>query len=63
MHYARAFHLFGWLLALGGLAYIILGIVGLASGGALNWSPLVLGLVAVVVGTAVLRWARRALIP
>ena len=62
MRYAPAFRLFGWLLTLGGLAYIILGLAGLAGGG-INWSPLVLGLIAVVVGTAVLRWARRALTP
>ena len=63
MRYARGFRLAGWLLTLGGIAYIALGAAGLANGTAPTWPPFLLGLIAIVVGTALVRWSRRNLTP
>lgn len=58
-HYGTAFRFLGWLLTAAGIVYLLLGGRGLLHGTALSWPLTVLGLVAVVVGTSVLRWVRR----
>ena len=56
----RATAVFGWLLLLAGVAYLVVG-----GRGALVQTPgsfprVVVGLVAVVVGSSIVGWARRA---
>lgn len=59
----RAFRAVGWLFCVGGLVYLYLGGRGLMDGSAVSRPMLILGLIAIVVGTALLRWARRNLVP
>jgi hypothetical protein len=56
--FGRAFLAAGWLLTIGGVLYVALGLRALRTGG-VAWPSLPLGLVAVVVGSSVIRWARR----
>ena len=63
MHYPTAFRIAGWLLIVAGVAYLVLGLAEQARGGTAPWSFIVLGLIGIVVGSAVLRWARRKLQP
>jgi hypothetical protein len=50
----------GWLLTLVGLVALVAGGRGYISGAAVRPAWVLGGLIAVVVGTALLRWARRA---
>jgi hypothetical protein len=50
----------GWLFLLGGIAYVLLGTYGVLSATPGSFPRVVAGLVAVVVGSAVLRWAERS---
>ena len=52
--------LFGWLLLLAGIAYILLGAYGTMAETPGSLPRVVVGLVAVVAGSSVVRWARRA---
>jgi hypothetical protein len=63
MRYARGFRLAGWLLTLAGIAYVALGASDLANRRGSTWPAFLLGLVAIVVGTALIRWSRRNLTP
>ena len=58
--FGRAFLFVGWLLTIGGVLYVALGLRALRTGGGNSSALLLLGLVAVVVGSSVIRWARRA---
>jgi xanthosine utilization system XapX-like protein len=57
--FGRAFLVIGWLLSIGGVVYVVLGLRGV--GGVEGASPALLltGLVAVVVGSSLIRWVRR----
>ncbi|HEU4698929.1 MAG TPA: hypothetical protein VFS40_07110 [Gemmatimonadales bacterium] len=63
MRYSRAFVFFGWAFTVFGLVYLWFGGRGLLEGGPVSWSLAGIGLVAVVVGTALVRWGRRQLRP
>jgi hypothetical protein len=52
--------LFGWLLLLAGIVYILLGAYGTMAEAPGSLPRVVIGLVAVVAGSSVVRWARRA---
>jgi xanthosine utilization system XapX-like protein len=58
--FGRATASFGWILIIVGIAYVTLGIrdaLGRVPG---SLARIVVGLVAVVVGSSIVRWARRA---
>ena len=59
LRFPRAFLFIGWLLTIGGVLYIALGLRAMRTGEAGLTPLLLIGLVAVVVGTSVIRWARR----
>ena len=63
LKYARAFRAAGWLITAGGAIYLYLGLEGLAGGGRVSAPLVILGLIAIVVGTALVRWGTRKLIP
>jgi len=63
MAFASAFRIVGWLLTGGGIVYLALGLRGAIARPPEGGSFLLLGVVAVVVGTALIRWARRNLQP
>ena len=63
MRYPRAFRIAGWLITVAGIIYLILGAIGLPRGTGGSWSYLVIGLIGVVVGSSLVRWARRNLQP
>ena len=63
MPFASAFSILGWLFTIGGVVYLALGIRGAIVGTPVGGSFLLLGVVAVVVGTALIRWGRRNLLP
>ena len=63
MAFAAAFRILGWLLTLGGIIYLAFGVRATVTGAPVSGSFLLLGVVAVVVGTALIRWARRNLQP
>jgi xanthosine utilization system XapX-like protein len=50
---------FGWLLLLAGIVYILLGAYGTMAEAPGSLPRVVVGLVAVVVGSSVVRWAKR----
>jgi len=50
----------GWLLLLAGIGYVLYGTYGALSATAGSLPRVVTGLVAVVVGSAVLRWVQRS---
>ena len=52
--------LFGWLLLLAGIVYILLGAHATMAAAPGSLPRVVVGLVAVVAGSSVLRWAKRA---
>ena len=51
---------FGWLLILVGIAYLALGVRDALGGIPGSLARMIVGLVAVVVGSSIVRWARRA---
>jgi hypothetical protein len=63
LRFARAFRAVGWLLSAGGVVYLYLGLRGLAGGGSVSAPLVILGLIAIVVGTALVRWGTRKLTP
>ena len=50
----------GWILILAGIVYVVLGGRGAVAGIPGSLPRVVVGLVGVVVGSAIVRWARRA---
>ena len=63
MAFASAFRILGWVFTIGGVAYLAFGLRGALAGAADGASFLLVGVVAVVVGTALIRWGRRNLQP
>lgn len=63
IRYARAFRAIGWLITAGGAVYLYFGVRGVAGGGTVSAPLVILGLVAIVVGTALVRWGTRKLMP
>jgi hypothetical protein len=59
LHYGRGFAAFGWLLSLGGAAYLVAGLVGLVRGREPAWALAIIGLVALGTGLWIIRWTRR----
>lgn len=51
---------FGWLLFLVGIGYLAIGVRDALGGIAGSLPRMLVGLVAVVVGSSIVRWARRA---
>jgi hypothetical protein len=51
---------FGWLLLLVGIGYLALGFRGALGGIPGSLPRMLVGLIAVVVGSSIVRWARRA---
>ena len=63
LRHARAFRAVGWLITAGGAVYLFLGVRELAGGGPISAPFAILGLIAIVVGTALVRWGTRKLVP
>jgi xanthosine utilization system XapX-like protein len=59
-HFSRATAGFGWILVILGIAYVALGIRDALGGTPGSLARILVGLVAVVVGSSIVRWARRA---
>lgn len=58
--FGRAFLVLGWVLVSGGIAYLLLGLRGAAGVEGASPALVLIGLVAVVVGSSLVRWVRRA---
>ena len=58
--FGKATAVFGWLLILVGIGYLALGFRDVLGGISGSLARMLVGLVAVVVGSSVVRWARRA---
>jgi xanthosine utilization system XapX-like protein len=58
--FGRAFLALGWLLTAAGVIYVVLGVRDLAGVPGASPALVLIGLAAVVVGTSVIRWVRRA---
>jgi hypothetical protein len=57
--FGKATAVFGWLLTLVGIAYLAIGIRDALGGIPGSLPRMLVGLVAVVVGSSIVRWARR----
>jgi hypothetical protein len=60
IRFGKATAAFGWLLTLVGIAYLAIGVRGALAGIAGSLPRMLVGLVAVVIGSSIVRWARRA---
>jgi hypothetical protein len=58
--FGKATAVFGWLLILVGIGYLALGFRDALGGIPGSLARMLVGLVAVVVGSSIVRWARRA---
>ncbi len=58
--FGKATAAFGWLLVVVGIAYVALGVRDSFGGVPGYLARILVGLVAVVVGSSIVRWARRA---
>jgi hypothetical protein len=58
--FGKATAAFGWLLTLVGIAYLAIGVRDAVAGIAGSLPRMLVGLVAVVIGSSIVRWARRA---
>jgi hypothetical protein len=59
-HFGRATAAFGWLLTVAGVAYVVVGGRETLAGTEGSLPRLLVGLVAVVVGSSIVRWVKRA---
>jgi hypothetical protein len=59
LRFGKATAVFGWLLILAGVAYMAVGVQGAVGGIPGSLPRILVGLVAVVVGSSILRWVRR----
>jgi hypothetical protein len=59
-HFGRATAALGWLLTLAGMAYVVAGGRETLAGTEGSLPRLLVGLVAVVVGSSIIRWVKRA---
>jgi hypothetical protein len=60
VRFGKATLVFGWFLILVGIAYLALGFRDAVGGIPGSLARMLVGLVAVVVGSSIVRWARRA---
>jgi hypothetical protein len=58
--FSKTTAVFGWLLILVGIAYLAIGVRDALGGIPGSLARMLVGLVAVVVGSSIVRWARRA---
>lgn len=63
IRYARAFRAAGWVITAGGAVYLYLGLRGPGGDAGVSAPFIILGLIAIVVGTALVRWGTRKLTP
>jgi xanthosine utilization system XapX-like protein len=59
-HFGRAFLVLGWILTIAGVIYVLLSLRNTAGITGASPALLLIGLVAVVVGSSIVRWVRRA---
>ena len=59
-HFGRAATAFGWLLIVVGIVYVAVGGRGALAGVPGSLPRILVGLVGVVVGSSIVRWAKRA---
>ena len=59
-HFGRAFLVLGWILTIAGVAYVVMGLRHTAGVAGASPALLLIGLAAVVVGSSIVRWVRRA---
>jgi hypothetical protein len=60
LRFGRATAVFGWLLVIAGIMYLAVGGRGAVYGTPGSLPRILVGLVAVVVGSSIVRWTRRA---
>lgn len=60
LRFGRATAVFGWLLVIAGIMYLAVGGRGAVHGTPGSLPRILVGLVAVVVGSSIVRWTRRA---
>jgi xanthosine utilization system XapX-like protein len=60
LRFGKATVVFGWFLILVGIVYVAIGIRDAVGGIPGSLARMLVGLVAVVVGSSIVRWARRA---
>ena len=58
-HFGRAFLVLGWILTIAGITYLVMSLRHTAGVAGASPALLLVGLVAVVVGSAIIRWVRR----
>jgi xanthosine utilization system XapX-like protein len=59
-HFGRAFLVLGWILTIAGVIYVLMSLRHMAGVAGASPALLLIGLVAVVVGSSIIRWVRRA---
>jgi hypothetical protein len=59
-HFGAVHRVLGWLLTVAGLAVLVVAARGYLMGGQMRGEWALAGLLAIVAGTSVIRWARRA---
>jgi xanthosine utilization system XapX-like protein len=59
LHFGRAFLVLGWALTIAGVIYVLMGLRHMTSVGGASPAFLLIGVTAVVVGSSLVRWARR----
>jgi hypothetical protein len=60
LHFGRAFLVLGWALTIAGVIHLLVGLRHMTSVRGASPAFLLIGLTAAVVGSALVRWARRA---
>ncbi|HEY3011306.1 MAG TPA: hypothetical protein VGJ36_01070 [Gemmatimonadales bacterium] len=58
-HFGRLGVFFGWVMIVAGIAYLAIGGRGAYAGVAGSLPRMVVGLIAVVLGSSIVRWAKR----
>jgi hypothetical protein len=58
--FGRAFLVLGWILTIAGVVYLLMGLRHIAGVAGASPALFLIGLAAVVVGSAIIRWVRRA---
>jgi xanthosine utilization system XapX-like protein len=59
LHFGRAYLVLGWALTIAGVIYVLMGLRHMTSVGGASPAFLLIGVTAVVVGSSLVRWARR----
>ena len=60
LHFGRAFLVLGWTLPIAGVIYVVVGLRHMTGVSGASPAFLLIGLAAVVVGSALVRWVRRS---